>query len=76
MAFRASHGTVRALDGISFDVRDGEAFGLVGESGCGKSTPGRLVPAGRTDGGEVEFQGRDIILMASGALRPMRRDCR
>lgn len=55
-------GTVRAVDGISFDIRRGETLSLVGESGCGKSTAGRVIASlDRATSGEVEFEGRDII---------------
>lgn len=55
-------GTVRAVDGISFDIRRGETLSLVGESGCGKSTAGRVVASlDRATSGEVEFEGRSII---------------
>lgn len=68
-------GAVQAVDGIDFDVRPGETLGVVGESGCGKSTMGRLIT--RLDeptGGSIEFQGQDITHMSPGRLRPMRRD--
>ncbi|WP_030412397.1 ABC transporter ATP-binding protein [Streptomyces sp. NRRL S-1448] len=68
-------GAVQAVDGIDFDVRPGETLGVVGESGCGKSTMGRLIT--RLDeptGGSIEFQGTDITHLSTGRLRPMRRD--
>ncbi|MFF3540548.1 ABC transporter ATP-binding protein [Streptomyces platensis] len=68
-------GAVQAVDGIDFDVRPGETLGVVGESGCGKSTMGRLIT--RLDeptGGSIEFQGQDITHLSPGRLRPMRRD--
>ncbi|MFF5894549.1 dipeptide ABC transporter ATP-binding protein [Streptomyces argenteolus] len=68
-------GAVQAVDGLTFDVRPGETLGVVGESGCGKSTMGRLVTRLlEPTGGKVEFQGRDITHMSAGRLRPMRRD--
>ncbi|MFH8755190.1 ABC transporter ATP-binding protein [Streptomyces atroolivaceus] len=68
-------GAVQAVDGLTFDVRAGETLGVVGESGCGKSTMGRLVTRLlEPTGGKVEFQGRDITHMSAGRLRPMRRD--
>ncbi|MFF4255957.1 ABC transporter ATP-binding protein [Streptomyces sp. NPDC001663] len=68
-------GAVRAVDGIDFEVRKGETLGVVGESGCGKSTMGRLITRLlEPTGGKVEFEGRDITHLGVGQLRPMRRD--
>jgi ABC-type oligopeptide transport system ATPase subunit len=66
---------VRAVNGVSFDVRRGETFGLVGESGCGKSTTARMIcrlldPTG----GRIDFDGTDIAGMSRKALVPFRRD--
>ena len=66
-------GAVRAVDGISFDVRTGETLGLVGESGCGKSTAGRAVlRLYEPTGGTVTFEGRDITHLEGEALRATR----
>ena len=65
---------VRAVDGVSFHIRRGETFGLVGESGCGKTTTGRailrLIPA---TGGHVHFAGQDVFALRGRALATWRR---
>lgn len=67
-------GAVRAVDDISFDVYRGETLGLVGESGCGKSTAGRtILQLYRPTAGQVEFEGVDLTTLKGEALRRMRR---
>jgi oligopeptide/dipeptide ABC transporter ATP-binding protein len=68
-------GTVKAVSDVSFDVRRGETFGLVGESGCGKTTIGWLVTAlHRPTSGEIRFGDRDMATLRGGGLRRARRD--
>ena len=66
---------VQAVDGLNFAVRRGETFSIVGESGCGKSTTGRLLTRLlEPTAGRITLQGRDITHLSEGALRPLRRD--
>jgi oligopeptide transport system ATP-binding protein len=72
--FQRVAGYVHAVDGISFDIRKGETLGLVGESGCGKSTTGRtILQLYRATSGEVEFEGINLIKTKGEKLRLMRR---
>ena len=76
--FSTSGGVVRAVDGVSWDVREGETVALVGESGCGKSVSAlsvmRLVsaPAGRIVGGRILFKGRDLLTLSEEEMRQVR----
>ncbi|MGV9313858.1 ABC transporter ATP-binding protein [Streptomyces sp. NPDC003691] len=72
---RRQTGAVQAVDGLTFDVRPGETLGVVGESGCGKSTMGRLITRLlEPTGGRIEFQGHDITHLGTAGMRPLRRD--
>ncbi len=72
--FQTESGRVRAVDDISFQIRKGETFGLVGESGCGKSTTGRAVIRLRNPtAGTVRFDGKDLMDLSRNDLRKMRR---
>jgi peptide/nickel transport system ATP-binding protein len=67
-------GDVKAVDGVSFDVKRGETLGLVGESGCGKSTVGRaILRLYKPTGGSIVFDGQDITNLSENELRPLRR---
>ena len=73
--FQRQYGAVRAVDGVSFDVLRGETLGLVGESGCGKSTTARLIirlldPTS----GSIRFDGEDIAGLPYSRLKPLRRE--
>ncbi len=76
--FFTEGGVVKAVDGVSYDVQEGETLGIVGESGCGKSVSAlsimRLVanPPGRIVGGEVLFQGEDLLKMDDDEMRHIR----
>ena len=72
--FRRKVADVKAVDGVSFSVRKGETLGLVGESGCGKTTVGRcVIRLYRPTGGTVLFEGKDISTLPEREIRPLRR---
>ena len=76
--FFGDEGAVKAVDRISYDVKEGETLGLVGESGCGKSVSAlsilRLIPdpPGRIIGGEIIFEGRDLLKLSDEEIRDVR----
>jgi oligopeptide/dipeptide ABC transporter ATP-binding protein len=73
--FRRQVGAVQAVDGISFDVLRGETLGLVGESGCGKSTTARLLlRLMQPTAGSIKFEGREIANVRGGELKSLRRE--
>ena len=72
--FEVAAGTVRSVDGVTFDILPGETLGLVGESGCGKTTTGRtIVRLYDPTGGTVRFMGQDITRLSQGAMLPWRK---
>ena len=80
--FRRLTGWVRAVDGVTFSIREGETLGLVGESGCGKSTTGRcILRVYAPSAGEIVYRGTkgktvDLASIDESALRPFRREIR
>ena len=76
-AFHTRMGTLRAVDGVSFQVERGKVLGLVGESGSGKSVTGFSImglvdPPGQIDGGRILFQGRDLVGLPEAEMRALR----
>ena len=74
---RLRDSTVRAVDGVSLTVGEGETLGLVGESGCGKTMLGSsmirlLPPGGRISGGQVLLDGRDLVPLSNSEMRKVR----
>ncbi|KMO95596.1 ABC transporter ATP-binding protein [Streptomyces roseus] len=73
--FKKQIGAVRAVDGVSFDLHQGETLGIVGESGCGKSTVAKLLMLLETaTSGEVFYKGQDITKLSGRALKAVRRN--
>ena len=76
--FHTEAGVARSVDGVSFDIGEGETVGIVGESGCGKSVTAlsilRLIqPPGRIEAGSrIEFEGRDLVTLDDDAMRDIR----
>ena len=78
VSFHTDEGTVRAVDGISFTIEEGEAFGLVGESGAGKSVASLAIlqliqsPPGEIEAGRIRFRGDDVLQMNKKELQQLR----
>jgi oligopeptide/dipeptide ABC transporter ATP-binding protein len=73
--FQRQIGAVKAVDGVDLDIHKGETLGIVGETGCGKSTTARLIMRLiEATAGEIRFEGRDVTRLRGSALKGMRRD--
>ncbi|MFI5253910.1 MAG: ABC transporter ATP-binding protein [Candidatus Limnocylindrales bacterium] len=76
--FRTHEATIHAVNGVSFQLDEGETLGIVGESGCGKSVTSLAVmallprPAGRIEGGSIFFDGQDLLALSEGEMREIR----
>ena len=74
IVFQKQVGAVRAVDGVSFDVAEGETLGLVGETGCGKSTTARMIARLlEPTSGQMLFDGDDLATLKGGELKAARR---
>ena len=75
IVFRRKVGAVKAVDGVSFQIRRGETLGIVGETGCGKSTTAKLIMRLLdATAGEIDFEGKDITRLKGGSLKAVRRE--
>ena len=73
--FKTKKGNVHAVDGVSFAIEEGKTLGIVGESGCGKSTTGRtLLRLIEPTSGSIFFQGKDITNVSKKELKELRKD--
>jgi len=75
LLFNRSVSYIKAVDGVSFSVKRGETFGLVGESGCGKTTTGRcILQLYKPTAGDINFEGNDLKTLSTSQMRGMRRE--
>ena len=75
LVFQREVAQVKAVDGVSFSIKRGETLGLVGESGCGKTTTGRcILQLYKPTAGQVMFEGNDLTQMGNRQMRRMRRE--
>lgn len=77
VSFPTARGVLQAVRGISFDVRPGQVFGMVGESGCGKTATGRALlrlipPPGRISAGSIVYRGKDLLTLSGTQMRRLR----
>jgi oligopeptide/dipeptide ABC transporter ATP-binding protein len=77
VTYRTTQGDAQAIDGVSFSLQEGENLGLVGESGCGKTTAAKAIlrllpPNGQISGGTIRFQGQDLVPLREAELKNIR----